>query len=164
MRNFKSFQGIITMIEDFWMTADDRNGGCYKLMTLEDGQGSIVNFVVEPKTYFVDSVRVNIGDRVTGFYNADLPVPLIYPPQYRAVVMAMTSSYMNVKVSYFDSHLVSSDNSLRLNLAMCTQIVLGNGQTFNRNPANRELIVLYGATTKSIPAQTTPYKIIVICE
>ena len=28
---------------------------------------------------------------------------------------------------------------------------------------NRNLIVIYGATTKSIPAQTTPYKIIVMC-
>ena len=133
-------------------------------MTLEDGQGSIVNFVVEPKTYFVNGVMVSIGDRIMGFYNVDLPVPLIYPPQYRAVVMAMTTSYMNVKVSYFDSHLISSDNSLHLNLAPCTQIVLENGQAFSRNPANRELIVLYGAVTKSIPAQTTPYKIIVICE
>jgi hypothetical protein len=164
MRNFKSFQGIITMIEDLSMTEDAKNGGCYKIMTVEDGQGSIVNFVVEPKTYFVDRKMVNIGDRVTGFYNADLPIPLIYPPQFRAVVMAMTSSFMNVKVSYFDSQLVSSDNSLRLNLAMCTQIVLENGQAFSWNPANRELIVLYGATTMSIPAQTTPYKIIVICE
>lgn len=88
---------------------------------------------------------------------------MIYPPQYRAIVMAIDSQYQNVKVDYFNNQLVSSDNELKLNLAPYTQIVLENGQAFNRYPSNRKLIVLYGATTRSIPAQTTPYKIIVMC-
>ena len=100
---------------------------------------------------------------VTGFYDADAPVPLIFPPQYRAIVMTIDSPYQSVKVDFFNRQLESSDGSLKLNISPSTQILLENGQLFNRNPANRNLIVVYGATTRSIPAQTTPYQIIVMC-
>lgn len=107
---------------------------------------------------------------MTGFYDADAPVPLIYPPQYRAIVMAKahTDRFVSVRdrfvsVSFFNSQLLSSDGNLKLNLSRQTEIVLENGQDFNGNPANRDLIVIYGATTRSIPAQTTPYKVIVLC-
>lgn len=163
MIKFQSFHGIVTKIEDFWVSQNAEDTGCYKIITVEAGQGNVVNFVVSPNTYFVDHVIVSEGDRVTGFYDANAPVPLIFPPQYRAIVMAMDSPYQNVTVDYFNSQLISSDNKLKLNLAPCTRILLQNGQIFTHNPSNRNLIVIYGASTKSIPAQTTPYKIIVLC-
>lgn len=100
---------------------------------------------------------------VTGFYDANAAVPLIFPPQFRAIVMTRDTQFRNVKVDYFNSQLISSDNTLKLNISPYTQILLENGQAFTRNPANRNLIVTYGPTTMSIPAQTTPYKIIVMC-
>jgi hypothetical protein len=163
MIKFQPFSGFITMIEDFWINESGEGAGCYKLMTVEDGFGSVVNFVVSPATYFVDHVMVRVGDKVTGFYDANAPVPLIFPPRFQAIVMSRDNQYRNVKVDYFNSQLVSSDNNLRLNLSPYTLIVLENDQAFSMNPANRNLIVIYGATTKSIPAQTTPYKIIVMC-
>lgn len=163
MIKFESFSGFITIINDFWINESGESAGCYKLMTVEDGYGAVVNFVVTPSTYFVDHVMLRVGDKVTGFYDANAPVPLIFPPQFQAIVMARDTRYENVKVDYFDSQLLSSDNKLRLNLSPYTHIVLENGQAFSRSPANRNLIVIYGPTTKSIPAQTTPYKIIVMC-
>jgi hypothetical protein len=163
MKNFQSFQGIITMIDDFQIKENDEDIGCYKLMSVVDGNGAIVNFVVAPDTYFVNHEMVGIGDMVTGFYDANIPVPMIYPPRYQAIVMAINSQYQNVKVDYFNDQLISSDNQLRLNIAPCTHILLENGQAFRKNPSNRNLIVLYGASTRSIPAQTTPYEIIVMC-
>jgi hypothetical protein len=77
--------------------------------------------------------------------------------------MVKDSPYQNVKVDYFNSQLKSSDSRLKLNISPYTPIVLTNGQAFSKNPANRNLIVIYGPSTKSIPAQTTPYKIIVLC-
>jgi len=106
---------------------------------------------------------VTPGNMVTGFYDANVAVPMIFPPQFRAIVMSRDTPYRNVKVDYFNRQLVSSDNNLKLNISTLTQIVLENGQAFNNNPENRNLIVVYGATTMSIPAQTTPYKIIVMC-
>ena len=160
---FQSFQGTISMIDDFWTGANGEGAGCNKLISVENGSGNLVNFVVTPATYFVDHVMVVVGDLVTGFYDANAPVPLIFPPQFQAIVMVRYSPNQNVKVDYFNIQLVSSDNSLRLNIAPYTQILLENGQAFTTNPANRNLIVVYGAATKSIPAQTTPYKIIVMC-
>lgn len=160
---FQSFQGIITMIADFWTGPNGEGAGCNKLVSVQSIDGNLVNFVVTPDTYFVDHVMVQVGDLVTGFYDANAPVPLIYPPQYQAIVMAINTPYQNVTVDYFNSQLVSSDNSLKLNIAPFTQILLENGQAFTGYPANRNLIVVYGPTTRSIPAQTTPYEIIVMC-
>jgi hypothetical protein len=163
MKKFQSFHGFVTMIDDFGINENGEGAGCYKLMSVEDGYGTIINFVVAPSTYFVDREIVEIGDRVTGFYDANMATPLIFPPQFQAIVIAIDKRYRNVKVDYFNSDLVSSDNQLRLDIASYTPVVLENGQAFTRSPANRNLIVLYGATTKSIPAQTTPHKIIVMC-
>ena len=162
MTAFLSFSGIIIRIDDFW-TGSKEPSGCYKLISVRNRNRSVVNFVVTPATYFVDHTMVAVGDPVTGFYDANAPVPLIYPPQYRAVVMAKATANRNVKVDYFNSQLISSDGMLKINIAPFTQIIQENGQAFTRNPANRNLIVIYGAVTKSIPAQTTPYKIIVMC-
>lgn len=132
-------------------------------MSVIDGTGRQVNFVIDPRTYFVDQAMVGIGDLVTGYFDADAPVPMIYPPQYRALVMVKETQGQNVKVDFFNSQLISSDGMLKLNLSPGTAILLENGQRFTKSPANRNLIVVYGPSTFSIPAQTTPYRIIVLC-
>ena len=163
MVNFQSFQGTVTMISDFMIGQNGEGEGCYTLMSVANGNGDVVNFVVSPTTYFVDHVMVVVGDQVTGYYDANAPVPLIYPPQYQALVMVEDDANQNVKVGYFNGQLESSDGQLKLNISPYTQILLTNGQAFTKNPANRNLIVIYGPTTRSIPAQTTPYQIIVWC-
>jgi hypothetical protein len=163
MINFYFFQGTITMISDFLIGQNGEGEGCYKLVSVMDDTGATVNFVIEPSTYFVDHEMVAVGDRVTGYYDGNAPVPLIYPPQYRALIMVKENPDRNVKVDFFNLQLVSSDGSLKLNISPYTQILIRNGQLFTSNPANRNLIVVYGPSTKSIPAQTTPYKIIVWC-
>lgn len=162
MVNFQGFHGTITQIQDFVTSGEDEEG-CNKLITVENPMGSVVHFVVTPATYFVDHVMVAVEDQVTGYYDGNAPVILIYPPQYVALIMVKDNPYQNVKVGYFNSQLESSDGLLRLNLSPYTQIKLTNGQAFSRSPANRNLIVIYGPATKSIPAQTTPLQIIVWC-
>ncbi|KAA0544924.1 hypothetical protein FZW96_19050 [Bacillus sp. BGMRC 2118] len=163
MRQFSSFYGMITNIQDFSTGGSEETTGCYKLISVLNNEGTQVNFVVSPTTYFLDHVMVQIGDMVTGFYDVNAPVPLIYPPQYQAIVMAKYTPYQNVKVDFFDSQLVSSDGQLKLNNTSYTPILLPNNQAFTSNPSNRNLLVVYGASTFSIPAQTTPYKIVVMC-
>ena len=161
MKDFQSVSGIIIEISDF-VTAPEKMG-CYKLISVQQMDGEPVNFVVSPDTYFVDHVMVRPGDMITGFYDANAPIPLIYPPQYQAIVIARAVPYQNVKVDYFNEELVSSDGMLKLNIAPTTRIVLENGQAFTGNPACRYLVVVYGPTTRSIPAQTTPEQIVVLC-
>lgn len=161
--DFRSFSGKVIMINDFFVMQNDPDVGCFKLFTVDNGHGSIVNFVIEPTTYFVHHVNVKVGDRVTGFYDINVPVPMIYPPQYRAAVMAKEHKDEFVTVSFFNRQLVSSDGNLQLNINAKTPILLENGQTFSGSPVNRNLIVVYSATTRSIPAQTNPKQIIVMC-
>jgi hypothetical protein len=162
-QKFAAFSGTVASIEDFYTGQDDASAGCYKLISLQNMDMGPVNFVISPGTYFVNHEVIEVGDEVTGFYDANAPVPLIYPPQYRAIVMAKNTGPENVTVDYFNNQLISSDGNLKLNIAPSTEIILTNDQIFNRYPGNRNLIVLYGPTTFSIPAQTTPYKIIVLC-
>ena len=163
MVNFKSFRGVVTQIDDFPIGQNGEKEGCYKIMTVEDSTQGVVNFIVSPSTYFVNQEIVTLGDQITGYYDGNAPVPMIYPPQYRALVVVKENNYLNVKVDFFNNQLVSSDGQLQLNLSAYTLILLKNGQPFSKSPANRNLIVIYGPTTRSIPAQTTPYKIIVWC-
>lgn len=163
MANFGYLFGIVTSIDNFW-TGSEAPSGCYKLMTVQYSNGDIVNFVVSPTTYFVDNVMIRVGDAIIGFYDLNAPVPLIYPPQYRAIVMARLIQNQNVKVDFFNNQLISSDGTLKLVISPLTQIIQENGQAFTANPSNRNLIVVFGASTKSIPAQTVPYKIIVMCQ
>lgn len=125
---FGSFAGTITEISDRWIY--NGQAGCDKLMTVQSRNGNIVNFAVTPATYFVGRVTVKPGDTVTGYYDADAPVILIYPPQYPAIVMAKVSQRQNVAVDHFDYNLISSDGMLKLNISPLTQIVLENDQTF----------------------------------
>lgn len=162
MELFQGFSGIITMIDNFW-SGSQGGEGCTKLVTVQNDDGNIVNFVVTPNTYFVNHAMVNEGDHVTGFYDANAPTPLIFPPQLHAIVMSIDNPNQNVKVDFFNDDLVSGDNTLKLNISPSTEIELENGQQFYGNLQNRNLIVLYGASTKSIPAQTVPYKVIVMC-
>jgi len=163
MKKYNSFSGTVTMIQDYLAGSDEELKGCFKLMSLLSEDGSIVNFVISPTTYFLDHVMVSVGDRVTGFYDVNVPVILIYPPQYQALIIVKDSPYQNVKVDYFNSLLISSDGQLQLNLSSHTPILLQNNQSFTLSPTNRNLLVVYGFATFSIPAQTTPYKIIVLC-
>ncbi|WP_051591135.1 hypothetical protein [Bacillus sp. UNC438CL73TsuS30] len=83
MKKFSSFAGTVTMIQNYLVNSEEDLKGCFKLMSLLRGDGSIVNFVISSTTYFLDRVMVSVGDHVTGFYDVNLPVPLIYPPQYQ---------------------------------------------------------------------------------
>lgn len=159
---FQSFTGRIVMIDNFGLDTSNSDYGCYILVTVRNGTGVVVNFIVEPDTYFVDQYMMRIGDVIIGFYDGDVPVPLIYPPQYRAVVIA-ESSMNTVKVDYFNEQLISSDGQLKINIAPATTILLENGQQFTSLLMNRYLIVSYRSSTKSIPAQTTPSEIVVMC-
>lgn len=162
MVDFYSFSGVVTSISNFAIQ-ENENAGCNQMMSVCDQSGNIINFVVSPDTYFTDQEVVRVGDFVAGYYDENAPAILIYPPQYPALIVVKYNPDQNVKVDYFNGRFLSSDGQLILNNVLSTMVMLKNGQPFMGNPANRNLIVFYGASTRSIPAQTTPTKIVVWC-
>lgn len=154
--NLVPVNGVIQSVTEF-------NNNCCMLMTAVRNSDGITNFVVSPDTYVIGEVRLRAGMNVTAFYDVDLPVPLIFPPQYQAMFIGRRNPQETVYAGVFDDNLEALDGSLKLNIGRSTQIVTSNGQPFNCPLSGQTLIVYYSATTRSIPPQTTPRKIIVIC-
>lgn len=159
---FQEVTGTLIGINDLG-TGMTEQAGCYKLLSLDTGGGMIVNFTADSDTCIVDHAALAAGDQVSMFYDMNAPVPLIYPPQYRAVVISRQKSGRFTEVDFFDSRLISSSHTLKLNIGPDTKITLPNGLLFTASLTNRVLAVVYGASTRSIPAQTTPFQIIVLC-
>ncbi|MBD5526287.1 MAG: hypothetical protein HDR04_18195 [Lachnospiraceae bacterium] len=154
-RNFKPIIGtIINMARG--------NDCCSQMMSLHTENG-IVNFMITSETRIIDSRQLRPGLRVAAFYDASLPVPLIFPPQYRAQIITVLGRDEQVMINEFNRNLVAADNSLQLNIARNTSIETINGQSTSCSPGNQTLLVYYTTTTRSIPPQTTPRRVIILC-
>lgn len=138
------------------------NDCCSQMVALRTENG-IVNFAVDMDTVIIDSRQLRQGMRVAAFYDSNLPVPLIFPPQYRAQIITVLGRNEQVMLNYFDSDLTAADGSLQINIAAGTVIKTINGQNITCNLGEHMLLVYYTVTTRSIPPQTTPRKIIVLC-
>lgn len=138
------------------------NDCCSQMISLQAGNG-IVNFMVDSQTQVIDSRKLRPGMRVAAFYDDSLPVPLIFPPQYRAQLVTALGRNEQVMLKFFNRNLVASDQSLQLNVAPNTVVNTVNGQNVTCNLGNQTLLVYYTATTRSIPPQTSPGKIVVLC-
>lgn len=135
---------------------------CSQMMSLRTESGT-VNFMVDAETTIIDSRQLRPGMLVAAFYDSSLPVPLIFPPQYRAQLVTALGRNEQVMLNEFDRNLLAVDHSLQLNIAGHTVVRTVNGQRFTCNLGNRTLLVYYSATTRSIPPQTTPRKVVVLC-
>lgn len=161
--SFGSIGGkIVEMMPYGVRSANSEN--CMIMVTVEDEEKNITNFIVTPTTCVVDFVTLEVGMMCTFWYRLDAPAPLIYPPQYNAVVAAKMQDNRSIEVSRFDNMLLNESRTLQLNLGNGEMIYTTNNQRFQGSPANRELVVIYDMSTRSIPAQTTPKKVIVLCQ
>ena len=157
--DYSSFQKVTGIIQNI------NSGGacCMQIISLMTEDQETIDFVVSPDTVIIDCTRLRRGMRVAAFYDRNLPAPAVYPPRYQAELITAVRRDQNVMLSSFDENLVSEDNSLKLNLTPFTNIVTQNGQRFLCSPGNENLLVYYTVSTRSIPAQTTPQKIVVMC-
>lgn len=157
--NYESFTPVMGIIRNISQTPGDC---CNQMISLITPNGP-VNFIISSNTFIVDNTRLRPGMAVTAFYDASRPIPLIFPPQYQAELITALRSNETVALNFFDRNLVATDNSLRLNTNRTTDISTMNGQRFNCSPGGNFLLVYYSNTTRSIPPQTTPRRIIVLC-
>ncbi len=155
---FGSFTGKVKAITD----SETVEGSKFVLM--ENSEGAEANLIISKDTYVLNNAEIVVGSVITGFFNANAPMIMIYPAQYNAEVVVVDNKDQNVKVDIFDENLLSSDQLLKLNISDATEIILQDGTAFKGELANRKLSVIYSVTTRSIPAQTTPDKIVVLSE
>lgn len=138
-------------------------GGCTQMMTVEDEEGGLTNFLVHGCTCVADQEKLYEGMSVTVYYRSDPVAALVYPPRFAAAAIVPQAEGRMSAVAYFNQVLMASDQSLKLNLSPATEVVTCNNQFFPGNPGGHVLLVLYSQATRSNPPQTTPDKIVVLC-
>ena len=67
-------------------------------------------------------------------------------------------------VGFYNMSLVNESQTLQLNMDASVDVRTTNNQYFQGSPANHNLVVVYSSSTRSIPAQTTPMKVYVLCD
>lgn len=161
MGRFSPIEGTVTSIADF--PFGNAASVCTLLLTVRTIYGETYSVVINPGTYVLNQAPIRQGDRIIAFYDLLAPMPLIYPPQYQAVVVVKPNRNQFAMLDTFDQNLRNSDNTLILNLNNFTNIRTQNGQIYPGQLGNQLLLVLYTNTTRSIPAQTSPDLITVFC-
>ncbi|RVU54027.1 copper amine oxidase N-terminal domain-containing protein [Anaerosphaera multitolerans] len=104
------------------------------------------------------------GAEITVAYPSKTPVGMSFPPVLSPkLIIIQGETPIFLKVSSFNDSLVSSDNLLKLNLSEDVKILDENltAKTAEDIKGNT-LAVLYGVSTRSIPAQTTPNLVVIL--
>ena len=159
MSQFSPIEGVVTSVTPL----QTGNSSFYcTLLVYVQGQETF-QILLDTSTFVLDQRPIRRGDRIIAFYDITAPMPLIYPPQYRAVALVVAACKEFAMLDYFDRNLRNSDNTLVLNLSGSTPIQMPNGQYYLGVPGNQYMLVVYATTTRSIPAQTTPARLIVFC-
>jgi len=105
------------------------------------------------------------GQQIDTYYDKDKPMIMIYPAQIspELVIVNDAKTPGSVKVGKFDEELLSLDNELNLKVNNKTVLENTKGDRIDKTELNgKELLVFYTIATKSIPAQTSPTKIVAI--
>ncbi|EGQ26309.1 copper amine oxidase domain protein [Sporosarcina newyorkensis 2681] len=137
------------------------------LYSIKDGEETNVLAVMKETLVFDNTgkqVELKKGDKIVAYTNADKPMIMIYPPQYTPdVVIVETEKTGFAAVEAFDEDLLSKHLSLKLNVDEKTVLSSVSGKEVTAaDLPEKDLLVFYTMTTRSIPAQTTPEKVVVL--
>lgn len=159
---YKPVTGTVKEIHPF-VNADGSEDHSGYSLTIEGENESVSIVSVTEDTYLFGGKKPVVGSEIKAFYDITLPMIMIYPPRYNVVAIASDlAEGHNVKVSVFDRNLVSADNDLKLNMDDSVKVLTPSGDVYEGDLEGRLLAVVYGASTRSIPAQTTPIEVTVL--
>lgn len=162
MSRYASISGIVVTLAA--QPADQAAySPCALTLTVQDFYGNQNTVILEPTTYVLNQAPIRQGDMIIVFYDTQTPMPLIYPPQYRAIAVVKPAYAQSAYLDIFDRNQLSSDGMLKLELSSLTETRTQNGQIYDGTLTDRLLLVLFGTTTRSIPAQTVAESITVFC-
>lgn len=161
--NYLSFAGTITDIrgdegQRAILVQDENNADNSIVFNLSDDV-----LLLDANSHEVLKDGFAVGQEVTAYYPENTPMALSLPPITTPKVIVLNSEVVPgfIHVATFDETLTSSDGQLKLNISTKTKVTDGEGNPVT-TLANRELVVFYTISTRSIPAQTTPERIFVI--
>lgn len=165
--NYTNFQGEIIEItegeDSFSIRVSSDKTDPYNGMVFHISKDTII--LNDETKDFQDKDKLEKGQVVSAYYGKNTPMTMSIPAQLTpdVIVVKESENPATIHISNFNEDLVSSDNKLKLNLSEDTIIVDENGNKVEKEDiANNDLIVFYTISTRSIPAQTTPEKIVVM--
>ena len=139
----------------------------------KDDQNNTVNLKITDDTLVYDNLGnkkalsdLTDGSKITVFTGSYEPTPLILPVQYTANIIIINGDKEgNVNADTYladEEGYTNAANTLNIATADDTKIVDKNEKEYKGDLDKNDLIVFYGVSTKSIPAQTTPTKVVVL--
>lgn len=87
--NYLEVTGVIENIQSHGLD------GINQMVTVVNDELGITNFIITAETKIEEQAKLVVGDTITGYYDANAPAILIYPPQYKAVSITKVSSAGN---------------------------------------------------------------------
>lgn len=139
----------------------------------KDDQNNTVNLKITDDTLVYDNLGnkkalsdLTDGSKITVFTGSYEPTPLILPVQYTANIIIINGDKEgNVNADTYladEEGYTNAANTLKIAAADDTKIVDKDEKEYKGDLDKNDLIVFYSVSTKSIPAQTTPTKVVVL--
>lgn len=150
--------------------ANGQNGYELQVGSVEEGtifylSEDVLVFDVASKE-FTKAADIKEGMTVSVIYPKDAPMMLSIPARCGAAQLVIIHSDVeNVQLGYFNEELVNEENTLALNISEETVIKnsLGEEKKLSAEDIkNKDAMVVYSNTTRSIPAQTTPSFVLIM--
>ncbi len=144
--------------------------GDKQMAMVEATDGTRMQFVITADTYKLADVKISQGSELQFIYDLSKVDTSGGTPKADAVVASTPDPKETVYVGRFTQHpvssalntLVSRDNSLIIRGTGTESPVTQDGKTFFGSLVDQKLLVVYSIATKSLPAQTTPTKVVVL--
>lgn len=167
-KGYTTKTGKITAI-----TAETTEEGEFLTITTGEGVDGIV-FTTSASTVVYDAKDGSVktakdlteGMEITAVMPANSIMTMSIPPMTpSAMGFVINAEGTSVMVGKFNDELVNEENKLALNISEQTSIVsiTGTKQVLTAEDIKgNDCLVIYGATTKSIPAQTSPIKVVIL--
>ena len=142
--------------------------------TIEGDNKLILHIAPDTLLYDIDTLTeieadaFIIGHTITAYYHANTPMLMSFPGQLTPEVVLLNGEGLkDAKADIFDVNGLSSDGELVINLTEETPAFDFGGNevdasTLIGNLSSNALLVFYGATTMSLPPQTSPELVIVM--
>ncbi|MFJ5625722.1 stalk domain-containing protein [Peribacillus loiseleuriae] len=158
-------QSVFIKITGTIESVDVRENASYYSIKEEENTNILV---VTAETLVFDNtgkkVGLKKGDKIIAHTYANKPMPLIYPAEYSPeVVIVETEAVGMAAVGTFNKNLLDANLSLKLNVSEETELSSLSGKRVTiADLAEKNLLVFYTITTMSIPAQSSPHKVVVL--
>ncbi len=125
-------------------------------------------FVIDNATGEVKSVEdIEEGDTITVLLEKLAPMTMSIPPMTSGIGGVILNSDKDAfaEIGVFNNEFINEDNTLKLNLSEETPMYNIKGTKEKLAPESiidKEVLVIYKATTRSIPAQTAPTAVVLL--